>query len=148
MAGVIASAINVSEALAAATAETVVQIVPAANHPVKLLGWAVSFDGTSVTAEPVTCELCRQDTAGTSSALTPNEKTDFNITLQTAARTDFTAEPTTSTVIERREVHPQSGYEKIYPFGQEPMVQNTERFGIRITAPAIVNAVGELTFEE
>lgn len=140
---------NAEQALAAATAETILQIVAPTNHRVKVLGWGVFFDGTSVTAEPVQVELVRQSTVGTSSANTPVQLDDsLAETLQTTARDSFTAEPTTGDIVDVVEVHPQQGYEKIYPLGQEVICGGGDRIGIRCTAPATVNARGKIIFEE
>jgi len=136
-------------ALSAATAKTVVQIVAATNHRVKVLGWGVFFDGTSVTAEPVQVTLSRQSTAGTTSALTP-VKMDDSIaeTLLTTARHTATAEPTTGDTVDVIEVHPQQGYEKLYPLGQELICGGGDRIGIVCTAPAAVNVRAKILFEE
>ena len=137
------------EALAAATAETVIQLVAAANHRVKVLRWGVFFDGTSVTAEPVQVRLVRQTDAGTASALTPVKLDDsLAETLQTTAQQDFTAEPTAGDVVDVVEVHPQSGYEVIYPLGQEVIIGGGDRLGIECTAPDAVNVRAKIVFEE
>jgi len=144
--GVIQSA---EVALTAATAKTVIQLVAAANQRVKILGWGVFFDGTSTTAEPVQVTLARQSTAGTTSALTP-VKVDDSLaeTLLTTARHTATAEPTTGDVVDVIEVHPQQGYEKLYPLGQEIIVGGGDRLGIICTAPAAVNVRAKMFFEE
>ena len=142
-------AIITEEALAAATVETLIQLVAGANHSIKILGWGVFFDGISATAEPVQVELLRQTTAGTSSALTLVKLNDSNgDTLDTTALQDFTAEPTASDILDMVEVHPQAGYEIKYPLGQEPICGAGDRIGIRATAPAIVNARAKIFFEE
>ena len=149
MAAFIGSATTAEIALTAATAKTVIQIVAAANHRVKILGWGVYFDGVSSTAEPVQVRLLRQTTAGTMSALTPI-KWDDSIadTLLTTAQHTATAEPTAGDVLEVKEIHPQQGYEKLYPLGQEPIIGGGDRVGIECTAPAGVNVRAEVRFEE
>src|SRR4051812_36005515 len=86
-------------ALSAATARTVLQLVAATNHRVKILSWGVYFDGISATAEPVQVRLLRQTTAGTMSALTPT-KGDESITdtLLTTAQHTATIEPTNTEI--------------------------------------------------
>lgn len=149
MAALIGSAQITEEALAAATAETLIQLVAAANHRVKLLRWGVFFDGVSVTAEPVQIRLLRQTTAGTASSLTP-VKMDNSLseTLQTTAQQDFTVEPTAGDVLESYEVHPQQGIVIMYPLGQEPIIGGGGRMGLEVTAPAVVNARAYAVFEE
>ena len=136
-------------ALTAATAKTVVQLVAAANHRVKILGWGVFFDGTSTTAEPVQVRLLRQTTAGTMSALTPTKRDDsIADTLLTTAQHTATAEPTAGDLLEAIEVHPQQGYQVLYPLGVEPIVGGGDRVGIECTAPGGVNVRATVLFEE
>jgi hypothetical protein len=144
-------AINTAEvALTAATAKTVIQYAaPSTGQLVKLLGWGVFFDGVSGTAEPVRVRLLMQTTAGTMSALNIRaHNRSSNGTFQGAAQTTATAEPTAGDVIESIEVHPQQGYEKIFPMGMEPILASGTRIGIECTAPAAVNALAKLTIEE
>ncbi len=150
MAGRIGQAtITTEEALGAATAETIVQVVAATNHSIKILAWGVFFDGASPTAEPVVVKLARQTTAGTSSALGVVKWDDSGAdTFDTTALQDFSAEPTGGDVLEMRNVHPQDGYEAFYPIGQEIIVGAGDRIGIVCTAPAAVNALAYIRFEE
>lgn len=137
------------EGLAAATAETVIQLIAPSNHRIKLLAWGIYFDGTSVTAEPVQVTIARQSTAGTASSLTPVKRDDsLAETLQTTAQQDFTVEPTTGDVLEAREVHPQAGFEVWYPLGQEIVIGGGDRVGLIATAPATVNCRAWMLFEE
>ena len=140
---------STEEALGAATTETVLQLVAAANHRVKLKEWGVFFDGVSVTAEPVLVEIVRQSSDGTSSALTP-VKVDDSLpeTLQTTARDKFSgAEPTSGDVLDAIQVHPQQGWKEVdsdYIY----IVGGGDRIAIRVTAPAAVNCKASMKFEE
>jgi len=137
------------QALGAGAAETILQIVAAANDKVAATAWGVHFDGTSPTAEPVVVQLLFQTGAGTSAANTPVKLDQSDgTTLQTTARDSFTVEPTDGNVVRRIEVHPQGGYVERFPLFQEPDVQNTGRLAIKCTAPAAVNATGWIEFEE
>jgi hypothetical protein len=150
MAGLIAQFNTPEVALSAATAKTVIQVIAASNHRGKILGFAVSFDGITPTAEPVVVELLRQTTAGTVTSLTGVlvAPSGADETIQTTGGYNATAEPTAGDVLRRIEVHPQSGYEVLFPFGQEPTIPGGGRVGIRCTAPAAVNVVGSITIEE
>jgi len=136
-------------ALAAATPKTVVQIAAPANHRAKILGWGVFFDGVVTTGEPVQVALVRQSTAGTMSSLTP-VKIDDSIaeTLLVTALHTATVEPTTGDTIDMCEVHPQQGFEIIYPLGQEPICGGGDRVGIVCTSPSVVNVRAKIRFEE
>jgi len=136
-------------ALSAAAQKTVLQVVAPANQRLKVLSWGVFFDGTSVTEAPVEIVLQRQSTAGTMSALTPVKNDDsLAETIQTTAQHTATAEPTSGDVIDVVEVHPQQGYEKLYPLGQEPIIGGGDRLAIRCTAPTGVNVRAKIVFEE
>lgn len=148
MADLIAIAQTAEIALSAATAKTVLQVIAPANHRVKIKGWAVYFDGVSTTAEPVQVRLLRQTTTGTMSALTPTKRgTESETVLTTAAHT-ATLEPTAGDVLDICEVHPQQGYEVIFPLGDEIKVPGGGRVGIECTAPATVNVRAKVVFEE
>lgn len=148
MARVFGSAVTSEIALAAATAETVLQLVAAANHKVAVLGWGIFFDGIAVTAEPVQVVLMRQSDAGTMSALTCKQTQTAAETIQTTAQHTATAEPSSSDILDVLEVHPQSGFEIKFPPGHEIWVNGGTRLGIVCTSPAIVNARAKMFFEE
>lgn len=136
-------------ALSAATAKTVLQVAAPANQRLRLKAWGVYFDGTSVSAEPVQVSLVRQTTAGTMTAVTP-EKCDDSLpeTVQSTAGANASAEPTTAGTLQYREVHPQSGYEYNWGFGDEDFIKGGGRVGIVCTAPATVNVIPWIKCEE
>lgn len=146
--GLLASTAEI--ALTAATAKTVVQIVAPTNQRLKILGWGLFFDGTSGSAEPVQVRLLRQTTAGTMSALTPTKLGTQSETIQSTAQHTATAEPTAGDVLDVVEVHPQAGYEKLYPEGSHmmPKIAGGGRVGIECTSPATVNVRAKIFFEE
>lgn len=140
-----------SEALAAATEETLVQVVSATTVKPRIVAWGVSFDGTTSDDTPVRVRLARQTTAGTRST---GAEVAFDLDAPTAATScfhSFTAAPTLGDVLEDVYVHPQGGiYIKEYIPGREPVLDNltTSRIGITVNAPAIVNAVAWIHWEE
>lgn len=138
-----------SEALAAATAETLVQVVAASSKPLRIIELGISFDGVTAGAVPVTVDLMRQTTAGTASALTlVEEDSRLESPLATALQ-DFTAEPTAGDVLRSWFVTPAGGlFVMQFPQGREPVAPESTRIGLRATAPAIVNAIAYITFEE
>ena len=149
MAGIVAIASTEGEvALAAATAKTVVRVTAATNHPVKILGWGIYFDGISASAQPVQVRARKSTTAGTSTAVTIRKINATAGTIQTTSGKNFTAEGTDSDILDIVEVHPSSGYEVKYPVGQEPVITGGERFGLKVTAPAVVNCEAKIIFEE
>jgi len=138
-------------ALAAGVAKTVLQIVAPANQRLRIIGFGLFFDGTSGTDAPVLTRVLRQTTAGTfvSTAQIPTKADDsLAEAMLTRFQYDATAEPTPGDVMKRLNVHPQSGYEIMYPPGQEIYVGGSDRLGIECTAGAVVNVVAVFYFEE
>jgi len=138
-------------ALTAATAKTILSVINAANALIRITELAVSFDGISATAEPVTIELCSstQAGAGTSTSQTPVQLRGATRTVQATGARNYTAEPTVLTVLKRWLVHPQTGIELQHPLGREPeQVVTADAICIRCTAPAGVNAQGYMELEE
>lgn len=140
-----------AEALAASTEEALLQIVSATTIKPRIIAWGVSFDGASASATPVRVRLCRMTTDGTRTAAS---EVKFDPDIPTAAATgfhSFTAQPTLGDVLEDVYVHPQGGiYIKEYIPGREPVLDNatTSRIGITVNAPAVVNAVAWMHWEE
>jgi len=138
-------------ALSAATAKTILSVINASNSLIRIVEFAVSFDGTSGTAEPITVELCysTQAGAGTTTSHTITQVRGAPRTVQATAARNYTAEPTTLTVWKRWLVHPQTGLLVQFPLGREPeCVVTADALCLRCTAPAAVNAQGYIEFEE
>ena len=140
------------EALAAATAETVLQLRGATTTKAKVVAWGVSFDGVTAADAPVVVRLLRQTTDGTGTAATEAPLDPDSPTAGvTAFHTFSSTEPTAGDVLETYEVHPQGGsLVREYPPGREPVIDNatTSRIAIEVTAPAVVNVVGFIHWEE
>lgn len=135
-------------AAAVGAAKTILQVVAPANHIVAVKGVSVSFDGTSASAEPVQVDLLRQTTAGTMSSATPVEETTTGTTVQTTAQKNATVEPTAGNVLRRWEVHPQSGLIEKFTIEDELLIAGGGRLGLRVTAPAAVNVLAQISVEE
>lgn len=133
----------------AATAKTVLQVTAPANQRLRIIGFGVYFDGTSVSAEPVNVKLVRQSSAGTMSSVTPTKSDDsLPETIQSTASVDASAEPTTGDVIKFINIHPQSGYEMASGVKDEDWIKGGGRVGIIVTAPASVNVIPWIKCEE
>jgi hypothetical protein len=117
-------------ALVSGTAKTVLQVGTPANLPVQV-------------------RLIRQSSSGTMTTLSV-QKLDGSIseTPQSVAQYNASAEPTTGDVIDAIEVHPQTGYEMIYPLMQEPIIEGGGRVGIECTSSSAVNVRPKIVLEE
>lgn len=133
----------------AATPKTVLQVTAPANQRLRIIGFGVYFDGTSVSAEPINVKLARQSNAGTMSSVTPTKSDDsLPETIQSTASADASAEPTTGDVIKFLNIHPQSGYEMASGVKDEDWIKGGGRVGIIVTAPASVNVIPWIKCEE
>jgi hypothetical protein len=112
------------------------------------LGFSISFDGTNVTADPVSVALKRTSTAGTTTSVTPVELVPVPETIQSTGGVNATAEPTASDIIDTYDIHPQSGYEVKYPKGEEPMIAGGGNVSIAVTAASAVNCRVKMICEE
>lgn len=140
------------EALAAATAETVLALIGSTVVKGKVIEWGVSFDGTSATAEPVRVRVLRltADDGTRTTTVTEAKWDPDSPDANCVGRHSFTAEPTKGDVLKDYEIHPQGGIAIQYPLGREITLDNSTSAGVAIecTAPATVNVVGYLVWEE
>lgn len=144
-------------ALTATTVKTVLQVVTPSTQDITLVSWSISFDGVSATAEPVIVSLI--DTTGTAasvSSYTPDAYSDPNAPASlcvggaTATGINASAEGTLTTtrVLEVVEVPPTSGIVIQYPLGREPGIAVSHHLRLRANAPANVNALASIVWEE
>ncbi len=128
--------------------KTLVQVQAPANARVKVLGWGISFDGTSITAQPANVYLARQTTAGTMTSLNPIKLKAYPETIQSSCQYSATVEPGTTDAIEAVQVHPQAGYEIRYPEGEEPIIQKSQFMAVIVDVDAAVNCRVKMICEE
>ena len=149
MAGLRFTAGSPEVAIGASATKTILMVLTPTNQRAKVIEWGVYFDGVSAVAEPIIVELARATSAGTMNATGSVKVDTYPETVQSTVTASATVEPTITDIIERKEVHPQSGYEKAYGLGDEVWVGGAGRIVIRITSNgAAVNAVPYLKMEE
>lgn len=146
-----ASHAPVEVALVAATRKTVLQCATPSTTGIYVVGWGVSFDGTSATGEPVICELIDVDAAATVTSFTPEKWGDDNdeasLCVGGASATGYNASAegtiTGSRTLDEQEVHPQTGYSVWYPDTnmKMPRVKVSRFLRVRCLAPAGVNCI-------
>jgi hypothetical protein len=141
------------EALAAATAETVVLLAGNTSSKMAIYRWRVGFDGTSSTAEPIVVSVKRGNSAsqGTSTGATEEKLDPDDSASLSNGFHSFTVEPTyTGQPLDIVEVHPQGGwYEWVARDDADMLVLDdaTNSFiGIEVTAPATVNCSASLWY--
>lgn len=137
------------QALAAATAETLLQLGTPSTRRAKLCEWGVSFDGITAVDEPVLVELLRQTTGGTASAATEVPQDQADPAALVVAQSAFTVEPTAGDVLEAHRVTPNGGLiVKTYALLEEPVMNVSAYLGLRVTAPDVVNATAYFIWQE
>jgi hypothetical protein len=145
-------------ALTAATARTALMMITPAQFGMCLTHFTIGFDGVTASAVPVFWEIVRSTNATNSTPGTNNTTETANI-VQVRGRsitTGFTAfsastagnEPTVLTRLDGDNLTPNGGllvYD--FPLGREFEADVSAGLGIRLTAPASVNARCSLVVE-
>lgn len=139
--------------------KTLLQVAPPATLDADLIGWGISFDGSTFGTK-IKCELVETDVAATVTAhiaaglvkmVGPAGDLASNMTLGTAA-TGFTAtaEGTTgsSRLLDYQQIDQTAGYSYTWPLGNYPRIQPSRFLRVRVTATAAVNAVCFITWGE
>jgi hypothetical protein len=136
-------------ALAAATAKTVLSVIAPAQFGVDLTKFRLGFDGVTASAVPVLVELVSFTTDGTGTSGTVAQAYGTVITPGFTTKYSYSVEPTGSpTVIDHWTLTPNGGL-VIYdwPLGTSPNTAVSQLFGLRCTAPAVVNVQATMWFE-
>ncbi|MFC7276230.1 hypothetical protein ACFQS1_19735 [Paractinoplanes rhizophilus] len=143
-------------ALSAATARTALMMITPSSFGGELKKFRIGFDGISASAVPVLWEIVRSTNASNSTPGTGNTTETSNIVqvYGRAITTGFTAfsastsEPTVLTVLDSGLLTPAGGL-LLYDFalGSEFECDVSAGLGIRLTAPASVNARASMILE-
>jgi hypothetical protein len=142
------AATGAAVALAAATAKSVLSVISPAQFGVDLTKFRIGFDGVTASAVPVLVELVQFTTDGTGTSGTVNQVYGTAITAGFTSKYNYTAEPTTATVVDHWTLTPNGGlviYD--FPLGTSPNTAVSQLFTLRCTAPAAVNVQATMWFE-
>ena len=125
--------------------DTYLYVLAAANNPIRILGWGVSFDGKTAGEAKILCELCTSTVAGAGTAAGAVTEVkldaDRSETIQGAGQYGpYTAEPTALSVIHCEYVDNQAGWKEYFPDGYEIIVTGGKAACIRLTSPAAMTA--------
>jgi hypothetical protein len=130
------------------SAKTVVSLITGANVPAVLTGLTFSTDAT-VTSGQFLVELVLFTTDGTGTGGTIVKTGASQATSQSTSKTNYTAEPTTPTVLDAWWVPAMSLTKDLLPLGREFYVPVSRVLGLRVTAPSGTPSVrATLHFEE
>lgn len=144
---------GVNTSLTAATAKTVAAFSVNSTRRRRLVGFELGFDSITAEDNSVLYEVIRTDgsTAGTATSRTPVAIDQGDVAALCSGFVNYTAEPTTVTVVREGRVTPVGGG-IIYPFEFLDAIVATVAnalLGIRLTAAqGQSNIRGTLTFEE
>lgn len=153
MAAVYGRLVSAEIACSSGAAKTLIQIVAASNHRIKITDYGVFLTGTASSTPPsAKVRVLRQTTAGSMSALSAvkNNPTDDE-TLQTTGQHTATSEPTAGDVLAIAEVPFNGGWQVMPQYGNEIIVPGGGRLGLEITLGTNspnCNAVAHFNFEE
>jgi hypothetical protein len=137
---------------------TLLQVATPSTCPITIIEWGISFDG-SAAAVPVLCELLQTDVAATAgTSLTPTIWGDPNAppslcvggTGATMFNDGAITEGTITAVrmFDCQLIAPTNQYFKQFALGREPQVPVSKFLRVRVTAPAAVNAICYVIWEE
>jgi hypothetical protein len=141
-------------ALVAATVKTVLGVKAASTFAIipKMISLAFDQSGSSApTNEPVLvefvyCTFGANPPGTNSTSETPIQWSGRVTAHGTTAASNWTAEPTTISILDEFLCHPQSGFKEYFPLGDEPDTALGEGFAIRLTAPNAVNVRPTMRF--
>lgn len=137
---------------------TLVQVATPSTTGIVIVEWGISFDA-SAAAVPVLTELLQTDVAATAgTSLTPTLYGDPNapasLCVGGTGATMFNdgsiteGTITATRVFDCQLIAPTGSYVKQFPLGREPEVPISKFLRIRTTAPAAVNAICYVIWEE
>lgn len=143
-------------ALSAATAKTALMVITPSTFGGDLKKFRIGFDGVTASAVPVLWEIVRSTNATNSTPGTNNtsetsaitQVSGRSITTGFSAFSASTSEPTVLTVVDSNYLTPVGGL-LVYDFNLDmsPDWDVSAGMGIRLTAPATVNARVGMWFE-
>lgn len=132
-----------AQGLAAATAETLIQLVTGSTRRAEITGFSLGFSSVTASEAPVLCEFLLQTTAGTASSVTPAADDQADPAAIVTAQKTFTAEPTASTILRQFLLTPVGG---LIICDMEAMNKTIKmlvstRVGFRVTSPSVQSNV-------
>ena len=127
---------------------TVLQVAAPANVAVKVLGWSISFDGTSTIEQPMQVSLRRQITGGTIGSVGAVKLNHIPESVLSTGAYLATSEPTDSDLIDSFQIHPQAGLDVKYPEGEEPIIPPSGIIAITVITNTAVNCMAKILCEE
>ena len=128
--------------------KTVLSVIAPTQFGVDLKKLHMGFDGVTASAVPVQVGLWRATTDGTGTAGSVSQVYGPSITAGFTSKYNYTAEPTTLTLVDRFSLTPVGGtliYD--FPLGDTPDCPVSNLFALRVTAAATVNCHATLWFE-
>ena len=154
MSGLIVTATTTKIAITSSSTFRLLQVAAPSNQRVKVLRWGVFFDeetGDATPATPLVVNAGKQTASTGSSTLTALRIPPGSETLQSTCLHTLTT--STLLTVDSSIVNPQTGFEIIYPMGQEVVLAGGEKFGIEVTSGATIstgglNAIAKIWYEE
>jgi hypothetical protein len=136
--------------------KTLQQVATPSTKGITVIEWGISFDG-SAAATPISVELIETDVAATSgTSVTPTKwggnAGDASLCVGGTGATNHSpsAEGSITAVrtFDAQLIAPTNQYVKQFPLGREPFVPASKFLRVRVHAPAGVNAISYIIWEE
>lgn len=142
-------------ALSSSSEKCMIRLIAPSSHAIKIKEWGVYFDGVTANATPCLVRICLTDTSyGNYTTHVPAKRVGEITAAQSVVQTMNTSSgPSIFGVLASRNVHPQSGYQEKFAYGDEMVVvgPTTAAGGcvsLLINSPTTVDAIAEIVFEE
>ena len=136
--------------------KTLLQVATPSSTSIRILGWGVTFDGTSVTNPAGICTLIDTNVAATVTTLTPtkwgSDNNQNSLCVGGTSATGYNASAegsiTTSRILDSQNLHPQTGYAIWFPESARPLVLPSKFLRIRTTFSVSVNGIPWIVWQE
>jgi hypothetical protein len=143
--------------LNASEEKTLLQIIAPGLQAVKVSAWGIFFDeetGDLTPANPLIVKLGKHNiSTGTGTSITPKKIQPINVGIQTTALNNFSVAATITDLMDQVIINPQTGFEIIFPLGEEIILEPNESLSINIITGAVISTDGlkatcKIKFEE
>jgi hypothetical protein len=136
-------------ALAAATVKTVIAVMGTAGTSIAATRLVLSFDGVTATAVPAVVEVGIISGLGTATSFTPVQVAGHTLASACSAGYNHTVEPTYTRIVDSFYAPVTMGHLEVFtPLGDELQCDASQGIAVRVTAPAAVNCLANLTYCE
>ena len=159
MAGLIwtslSDAVTFTKSTDESTTKTILQVTAPTSQKVKILRYGVFFNeetGDATPAQPLLVKVGKSAT-GSGSSVTLYSIKPTTVTARSSSLKALASAATLTSILDQQYVNAQTGYEVIFPLGQEIELDPSETISVNVTAGTTLstgnlNCIAKIWFEE